>query len=265
MEQNQDPYPQQQVTLTSAVNKPRIFLIGLGAMFLLVVGLVIGYFIRDVTDSPVNISKKEQVSPTPSVVSPTATEKMYKEPASWKTYRNTEYNYSYRYPDTWHDQFTVNKPCEGCGGVEAGLTVLVRKNTAMLSAKDFAQRAIESNRSAQMLPKPEYFTFHNLDGEIANGFPGAGSPGIYAFIVDEGRIYTLQFDGVDDETAHTILNTFYFVKSLGTPGPTVDVGGGNCGPNAGAAGNAQCDAGYTCVYETSEDVARKIGNCIKDK
>lgn len=39
--------------------------------------------------------------------------------------------------------------------------------------------------------------------------------------------------------------------------------GENCGANAGAAGNAVCDAGLTCVYNTAQDVNSKIGVCVK--
>lgn len=36
----------------------------------------------------------------------------------------------------------------------------------------------------------------------------------------------------------------------------------SCGPNAGAAGDAKCESGLTCVYQTMDAQKNKIGTCV---
>ncbi len=150
-------------------------------------------------------STPDSISTTKPALSPTPIST-----ASWKTYTNTKYNYSYKYPDTWYDSFIVSAPCKTCGGVPNGLAIITSDNSAGLSAKQLLQKDMVDEPYAKFVATPSYFS--GLDVAVADGFVGAGEPGLHVYIVKNSLVYQILFDGVDNDVQNQILSTFKFTN-----------------------------------------------------
>ena len=62
-----------------------------------------------------------------------------------------------------------------------------------------------------------------------------------------------------------ILSTFKFTTQQILPQENqYSLEGESCGPNAGQAGNAECEPNLKCEYQTQEDIENKIGTCVKE-
>ncbi|KKR80816.1 MAG: hypothetical protein UU73_C0002G0200 [Candidatus Daviesbacteria bacterium GW2011_GWA1_41_61] len=78
---------------------------------------------------------------------------------------------------------------------------MVGQGVCIFTFKDYVnQIVIPQNSSAKIINQQKYF--RNLDAVVAEGFSGAGSPGLVAFIAKETNIIELFSDGIDEAIAN---------------------------------------------------------------
>lgn len=100
------PEPQPVVAPASGAKKSNFFLLGLGAVAFLAIGLAGGYFLFANKAQPTNTvtnTPNQVVQASPTVMQPSPT---VDETANWKTYSNSTLNISFKYPQDWYDSDT---------------------------------------------------------------------------------------------------------------------------------------------------------------
>lgn len=143
--------------------------------------------------------------------------------ASWKTYTNSSYSFSIKYPE----DFTATETNADSAGIRTELAEIRRNdhsfptlniylfpNPQNLSAVDFIKTLpdYEGGKFVKPLPEqPSYFS--SMDAVKANGFGGAGNTGNQAFISDKkGHIFDLFTSDLDEATIDRLFSTFKFTN-----------------------------------------------------
>lgn len=206
----------QQAPVSPPISPPhhsKFLPIALCGLVLVVLAVFLGFFAgnRKAPSSSTKQPSSQAISNTPLAAEPEA---VLQNTTKWKSYLATQDRLSFQYPSEWYSQFRADEPCEKCGGTPRGLYIQIIENSSNTSALVYAQNDLaKANKNlnppiAKILPKPSYASA--LDMVIANGFPGAGSPGLQAYVAKNSYIYLLKFEGIDDMTAHTLLSTLRF-------------------------------------------------------
>lgn len=132
------------------------------------------------------------------------------------TFQDRINGFSIDYPSNWQvegDNFYPYPECNTCGGVRSGIYIDVLDNPSDQGSYEFAKQYINLHLGGQISEKvPDYFSVLN-DVTVIKNIPGAGSPGLHAFIpISNGKIIMLASDGLEDETVDRIYSTFRFIR-----------------------------------------------------
>ena len=205
---------------------------------------IIGYILGTRKNSQVatqptqkHATQKQQVS----VVSPTISNPT----ANWKTYTNTVYGFSIKYPTDWRlvnepiptgnnslldITFTPDPVTNGPGGgMLSGIYVSIGTNTKMETLTNYVNNdvvqstlAYEEKFKSNSGSNPGGFspitqkalTIDSMPAIQINGLPGAGNPGPSIFFIKNNNIFTLYWEKTlqpnDDQLFNQILSAFKF-------------------------------------------------------
>lgn len=212
-------------------------LILLGILLVVVVAGGVFYFGRQTNPKP---PQNQVIVSNPQVL--LTTDKI----SNWKTYTNQKYGYEIKFPTNWFEgpgrgdqssyqpsdfesqSFTPSTATGGCGGAQSGVFVNVLDNPNHLSANDFLKNEITSGYGnlQQIKFVNDRMGFEaNLDVSIAEGFPGAGSPGPTADINLGNKIVEISTEpipsGYDNTAFATSFSQIFSTFKLITADPNI--------------------------------------------
>lgn len=147
--------------------------------------------------------------------------------ADWKTYTNNAGKFRIQYPPEWMEDYKTSShgrlvlltmdSCQECGGMKGGMYIYLLDNKKKLTAKDYLMSIVipaqQGCGNIKIVPD-QPASFGGLDVVMANGFCGAGSPGLDVYIAQESNIIELRSDGLDDDITNKILSTFKFTNKI---------------------------------------------------
>jgi len=158
----------------------------------------------------------QQVSPPDSV-------------ASWKTYTNTELNYSLKYPNTWNQgeqKLTTEKmivltpsSVNQIGYQIQAVYIRAQINTNNLTSFEYYNQNIKPGQEGSVCTNPLInsnipTSLRNLDVTIIEGTCGVLGQGPRTIIAHDGRIIDISssfVEEIDNNLIYQILSTFKFL------------------------------------------------------
>lgn len=247
---------------------------------LILVGVLIlavvagGAFFLGRQTSPVQTVVQTMVSPSPvpsqqvPVESPKqASPSPVDEIANWKTYTSTKYKYLIKYPTDWETYAYGYKPSDEPKDI--GGERFLRKN-----GNSGSDLQITPSLSTELsYPTEEKFIKGFFDNRIVSSITVDGAQGTkvagtlkgknqeVVLFSKNGFIFEIQSESEDGaKVFDQILSTFKFLDQAVL---MLSSEGQSCGRNAGAGGDAKCEAGLRCFYKNAEEEQSGIGVCVK--
>jgi len=211
-------------------------------------------------------------SPTQSVQKPSPTTDPT---ANWKTYTNTKYGYTFKYPNPWTENcskdISQNSPLSQSvivcpeayptgpfGGIPAYFNVTVESKKIGETAQDIKKLKEKENPSIKEVSVPK---IANYD-VAASYFEGAGIPNATVYLVknpSDTTYMNITGDGIDENIYNQILSTFKFTDVSPTKENQKTVG---LGEYCGGRNQTKCSAGLICKF-TEGSAEDAPGTCIK--
>lgn len=158
--------------------------------------------------------------------------------ANWKTYINTKYHYSVKYPPTWYlwsvhpydkgnpgdyvqAYITIAPPRNEVNGINGGIEIISLNNNKRLSSNDYIKEEIlpgEADLNNLQNVKVESLKLDNIsDASLVEGlFAAANTPGPVVFITKDSLIFMI-WGGIGDmkgdrEIFNQMISTFSFTQ-----------------------------------------------------
>jgi hypothetical protein len=149
-------------------------------------------------------------------------------PVNWKTYTNTKYGFSIKYPQNWftrNDHFqqrdsilgldredfiflTPDEPCSHCGGARRGISINVGQGEDTNSINYVAHDIIPKYLWLSISVRPA--NLDNIDGVIVDGAMGGGCPGPALYVVRGNIRIDITTECINEATISQVFASFKF-------------------------------------------------------
>ena len=240
-------------------------------LFLLIAGSAAGFYVYKQSVKPVT-----KTTPVP-VISKTISTPT----ANWKTYNNTVDGYSIKYPSNLFtncssidNSFTLFlgkddiKNCnKGEQTTEFGITNSLSGTGSIATSYYPKCYSVKTeNTTIAGVPAKKYSNvILNDTGTCNNQYVNGEKNNIHIIFTKNNVSYNIfYYEDENKSVKEQILSTFKFTDQQLPPGGQFSTVGESCGPNAGAAGDAQCAYGLDCKYQTDQQKLNGIGICVKN-
>jgi hypothetical protein len=278
------PNPTQPVPPVPTKSRSKLpFVLG-GIIVLGIVGVLGVVGVKNFSNSKAPATIQPTISPIPTpTIDPTV---------DWKTYINSEYGYSFQYPQDWKFSFTkpqnfkypsvailskddpsqpkVAITSDDPNKFMASYTILIQvdNNPKNLSAKDYFLKDVSPEDKQDEENKLKEYTVGGVRGIL---FRDTGSPssGLYTMIQvsKNNMLYSFEYNALAHPETHNkyldlytqILSTFKFLDKV-TPTPILAPEDISCG-GFSPLPTRECPSGYICKLPEALDAP---GKCVKN-
>lgn len=217
--------------------------------------------------------------PTPNqsavVTSPPSSSTTSDETAIWQTYKNYTYKYEIKYPGDYRILPQTDKEKSQLG-VDANTCITLKSTQQCIVLINYWPNSLEELLKLKAptdfsKAKPQDFSSINVKGKKYVYEIGHSATQVEMLIPrldSDIGVFTISYINYPGEPEtvkilEQVVSTFKFTDQDSLSNPQFSSEGESCGRNAGAAGDAKCAPGLTCVYKTSQEKLDGIGTCVK--